>query len=256
MINTSDVTRSACRSRQQWRSDNDTAAVTCCRDELKTQLSQLTSDLSNLKASFQSMQDFIQLPLVFIWQHQLTSVMQQALAHELSSLPQYVTPESTQPRLPKQASQSTEHNSQPFVPPAAGRMTVQAPTVLDPANDKHPSHAAAATAVAGMVGSELSDSSGHGMHDQPASHGLQTFPEQDSSAQTYGQTESESLPDPAARQAVPGRASAQSFGQTTPVGLPHRASSGRLPRRQCTAACQIRQCLARLLSSGPACLSC
>lgn len=203
----------------------------CCRDELKTQLSQLTSDLSLLKASFQSLQDFIQLPLVFMWQHQLTSVMQQALAHELSSLPQSLSTKSGQQRLPSPASQSANHYSQLFEQSAAGRTTHQAPAAMEPAKDTQLPHAAAVEAETAMVSTELSHSSGREVQDQPASHRLQTLPEQELAAHSYGHTESESMPDRASRQAVPGQALAQSPGQTHPAGLPHRASFGRLPQK-------------------------
>lgn len=49
------------------------------------------------------MQEFMQLPLVFIWQQQLRGVMQQALNHELSSLPQALQAESTQQLQPDSA---------------------------------------------------------------------------------------------------------------------------------------------------------
>ena len=49
------------------------------------------------------MQEFIQLPLVTIWQQQLRSVMQQALTHELSSLPQHLQNSSTQQRSAQSA---------------------------------------------------------------------------------------------------------------------------------------------------------
>ena len=57
------------------------------------------------------MQEFIQLPLLFIWQQQLRSVMQQALAHELSSLPQALQDESAQLSLPRMASKPSTSNA-------------------------------------------------------------------------------------------------------------------------------------------------
>ena len=157
--------------------------------------------------------------------------MQQALAHELSSLPQSLSTESGQQRLPKQASQSANHNSQPFVQSAAGRTTRYVPAVLEPARDTHLPHAAAVEAETAMVSTEISHSSGREVHVQPASHRLRTLPEQELAAHSYGQTESESMPDRASRQAVPEQALVQSLGQTHPTGLPHRASSGRLPQK-------------------------
>lgn len=157
--------------------------------------------------------------------------MQQALAHELSSLPQSLSTESGQQRLPKQASQSANYNSQPSVQSAAGRTAHQAPAASEGAKDTHPPHAAAVEVETATVSNDLSHSSGHAARNQPASHGLQTCPEQELPAHSYGQTESESMPDRASRQAVPEQALVQSLGQTHPTGLPHRASSGRLPQK-------------------------
>lgn len=74
-----------------------------CRGELSTQLSQLTAELSTLKTSFETMQDFIQLPLVFIWQQQLRLVINEALARELSSLPHTPQAEVRQQQVLRQA---------------------------------------------------------------------------------------------------------------------------------------------------------
>ena len=74
-----------------------------CRGELSTQLSKLTAELSTLKTSFETMQDFVQLPLVIIWQQQLGNVMTQVLAQELSSLPHTLQAELRQQKLHRQA---------------------------------------------------------------------------------------------------------------------------------------------------------
>lgn len=76
-----------------------------CRGELSTQLTQLGAELSTLKTSFETMQDFVQLPLVFIWQQQLRSIMHQAVARELGSLPHSLQAESRQLSVLRQDSQ-------------------------------------------------------------------------------------------------------------------------------------------------------
>lgn len=49
------------------------------------------------------MQDFVQLPLIFIWQQQLANVMNQALSQELSSVPQSLQTELRQQQELRQA---------------------------------------------------------------------------------------------------------------------------------------------------------
>ena len=62
------------------------------------------------------MQDFVRLPLVFIWQQQLANVMNQALARELSSVPQSLQTELRQQQelrqAPLQRTASMTHHAQ------------------------------------------------------------------------------------------------------------------------------------------------
>ena len=57
------------------------------------------------------MQEFVQLPLTHIWQQQLRNVMQQALSHELSSLPQPLLAESTRDAEPAQSDHQTRRST-------------------------------------------------------------------------------------------------------------------------------------------------
>lgn len=83
-----------------------------CRRELSTQLSQLAAELHTLKTSFETTQDFVQLPLVSIWQQQLASVVHQALARELASLPHSLQAELRQQQAPLQGTVTMTHHTQ------------------------------------------------------------------------------------------------------------------------------------------------
>lgn len=58
------------------------------------------------------MQDFVQLPLVFMWQQQLKSVVHQALARELNSLPHSLQAELRQQQAPLQGTVTMTHHTQ------------------------------------------------------------------------------------------------------------------------------------------------
>ena len=99
-----------------------------CRGELSTQLSQLAAELHRLETGFETMQDFVQLPLVFMWQQQLASVVHQALARELNSLPHSLQAELRQQQAPLQETVTTTHHTesaQTGLPNQAANMTPQ-----------------------------------------------------------------------------------------------------------------------------------
>jgi len=179
----------------------------CCRNELSAQLAQLTQELNTLKSSFQSMQDFVQLPLVFIWQQQLKNVMQQALSHELSSLPESVQVETHKGVLPNLASLSTRLNAQPGTVYAAKRDESHAATAAVRGH-------ADAAATEAELGNLTQPSDPH------ATQGVQTLPQQATPAELSGQTSADSLARQASTARLPRQAdSAQSSGQTLSANM-------------------------------------
>ena len=128
-----------------WRQCCVTQLVLSCRGELSTQLSQLTAELRTLKTSFETMQDFVQLPLVFIWQQQLGHVIKQALAHELSSVPHSLHSESSQQTVLRQAPLQSPATLTHHAQAAPTGLPKQAPTMthqLGPAQAFVPKQAA------------------------------------------------------------------------------------------------------------------
>ncbi len=183
------------------------------------------------------MQDFAQLPLVFIWQQQLKSVMQQALNHELSSLPESVQVESHRGALPNLASLSSRLNSQPCTVYAA---------VKDESHAPRDSTAAAATAAAKTAAcchvdaaatepefGNLTQPSSHELPSPHASQGMQTLTQQATPAQSSGQTIADSLPRQASIARLPQQADpAQSSGQILSANVHStRVPSGRTPQK-------------------------
>ena len=249
--------------------------VRFCRTELGTQVSQLAQDLSTLRASFQSMQDFTQLPLVFIWQQQLKSVMQQALAHELSSLPQSLRAESAQRVLSGEESTSSRLHQQlnagcswhslasaeqaPVSEPDVSSL----PTASQAASEAEPavppvtaaSTAASEACLTPQAGSaELTDmliqDPGSDLSSQPLTHGPhEALPQQASSAPPRRQTAPGTVPQQVASHRLPQQARpAESSGQTPHARMPHKAMPGSLPKQALPAqATFLRVCMAELL---------
>ena len=245
-----------------------------CRTELGTQVSQLAQDLSTLRASFQSMQDFAQLPLVFIWQQQLKSVMQQALTHELSSLPQSLRAESAQRVLSGQESTSSRPHQQlnagcswhnlaseqaPVSEPDVSSLMAasQAASAAEPAvtSVTAASTAASEACPTPQAGSaELTDmliqDPGSDPSNQPLTHGPhEALPQQASSAPPRRQTAPETIPQQVASHRLPQQARpAESSGQTPHARMPHKAMPGSLPKQALPAqATFLRVCMAELL---------
>ena len=181
------------------------------------------------------MQDFAQLPLVFMFQQQLKSVLQQALNHELNSLPESVRLESQQGALPNLASLSSRLKSQPVNVSASEREEYNA------ARDSTAAAAAATAAVhchadAAAIEAEfgnLTQPSNLELPDLHASQGVQTLPQQAAPAQPSGQTMADSLPQEAPTARLPQRAnSAQSSGQTLSASMHWtRGPPGRTPQK-------------------------
>ena len=240
----------------------------CCRNELSAQLAQLTQELNTLKSSFQSMQDFTQLPLFFIWQQQLKSVMQQALNHELSSLPESVQLESRKGLLPNLASLSSRLKSQPVALFSAMGNESHAPRDEShaPRDESHaPSDSTAAAyshADAAATEAELGNLTQPSSHELPiphASQGMQTLPQQATPAQPPEQTVAYSLAQQASTARLPQQAnSAQSSGQTLSAHTHStRGPSGRTPQKMMYSGLPkhadpaqrtfLRVCLAELL---------
>ncbi len=168
------------------------------------------------------MQDFAQLPLVFIWQQQLKSVMQQALNHELSSVPESVQVESHKGVLPNLASLPSRLNAQPVNVYAAMSNESHAPK--DESHAPRDSTAAAccqadAAATEAELGN-LTQASSLELPNAHASQELQTLPQQATPAQSSGQTIADSLARQASTARLPQQADpAQSSGQTLSANL-------------------------------------
>ena len=233
------------------------------------------------------MQDFMQLPLLFIWQQQLKSVMHQALTHELSSLPQFLPAESTQRTFPDQAMQPSRVSSQAVAQSASTDHMGSHDSAYASGHAVQSSDATVPTYAASNAAASQSEAamlSHHPIRDQQASHEPHesladqaadgTLPQQAATAHTSGQTALETLP---TAQVLPAEATlAQTSGQTPSAqGLPQQAaltqtpgqtpsanlswqgSVGRLPQRamqggvpkQATPAQPtfLRSCLAEIL---------
>lgn len=257
------------------------------RGELSTQLSQLTAELHTLKTSFETMQDFVQLPLVFIWQQQLASVVHQALARELSSLPHSLQAELSQQQAPLQGTVTMNHHTQsaqPGLPNQAATMTHQ----LSPGCAAMPKQAAlpdqarqydrssipnpegtdpssllgAQTSLKSTSAEQLSDSSTHRGRSGPAPGPslsdalLSQQPARTQSAVAQEMAHGHEEEHQAFVPALPVEAMAR-LPSTQPV-LPSTAGQARLPRQaasrglpqQATPAAQptfLRMCLAEVL---------
>ena len=233
----------------------------CCRNELSTQLAQLTQELNTLKSSLQSMQDFAQLPLVFIWQQQLNSVMQQALNHELSSVPESVQVESQKKVLPDLASLSSMLDAQPVNVYAA--MRNESPAPRGESHAPRDSTAAVcrqadAAATEAELGN-LTQPSSFVLPSLHASQGMQTLPQQAAPAQPSGQTTADSLPQQASVARLPQQADPPpSSGQTLLRDMHStRIPSSRVPQKMMHSGLPklavpaqptfLRVCLAELL---------
>ncbi|KAL0035553.1 hypothetical protein WJX77_011820 [Trebouxia sp. C0004] len=237
------------------------------RNELSAQLAQLTQELNTLKSSFQTMQDFSQLPLVFIWQQQLRSVMQQALSQELSSLPESVQAESHEGVLPNPASLSSRLNSQLVNVYADMREASQGHRDESDA-PRNSTAAAAATAAVHCHADAAATETELGNLTQPlcqelpnphASQGLHTLPQQATPAQPSGQTIANSLPQQASTARLPQQADpAHSSAQTLSASMHSaRVPSGRTPQKMMYSGLPkhavpaqptfLRMCLAELL---------
>ncbi len=260
-----------CKSKLLSNSSNcESPNHQCCRNELSAQLAQLTQELNTLKSSFQSMQDFAQLPLVFIWQQQLKSVMQQALNHELSSLPESVQVESRKGVSPNLACLSSRLDAQPVNVHAAMRDESHAPRDDShaprddshaPRDDSHaPRHSTAADAAATEAElGNLTQPSSLEVPNAHASQGLQTLPQQATPAQSSGHTTADSLPQQASTARLPQQGiSARSSRQTLSAnmhstGIPpgrtqQKMMHGGLPKHAVPAQPTfLRVCLAELL---------
>lgn len=186
------------------------------------------------------MQDFAQLPLVFMFQQQLKSVLQQGFNHELNSLPESVRLESQQGALPNLASLSSRLKSQPVNVSASEREEYNA--ARDSTAAAAAATAAAATAAvhchadAAAIEAEfgnLTQPSNLELPDPHASQGVQTLPQQATPAQPSGQTIADSLPQEAPTARLPQRAnSAQSSGQTLSASMHStRGPPGRTPQK-------------------------
>ena len=266
-----------CRSKLLSSSSSYEFCHECCRNELNAQVAQLTQELSTLKSSFQSMQDFAQLPLVFIWQQQLKSVMQQALNHELKSFPESVQVESRKGVSPNLASLSSRLNFQPGTVYTAMRNESHAPRDDShaPRDDRHAprddSHAPRddihaprdSTATdAAATEAELDNLTQPSSLELPTAHasqGLQTLPQQATPAQPSGQTTADSLARQASAARLPQQAnSALSSGQTLSANMQStRIHSSRAPQKMMYSGLPkhavsaqptfLRVCLAELL---------
>ncbi len=185
--------------------------------------------------------------------------MQQALNHELSSLPESVQLKSHKGVVPNPASLSCRLNSQPVNVSAAQK---------DESNAPRDSTAAAATAAvrchadAAATEAELGNLTRPSSIELPnlhASQGLQTVPHQATPAQPSGQTIAESLARQASAARLPQQADpAQSSGQTLSANMHSTGvSSGRAPQKMMYSALPkpavpaqptfLRVCLAELL---------
>ena len=257
-----------------------------CRQELSTQLSQLTADLSTLKTSFEAMQDFIQLPLVFIWQQQLGHVINQALARELSSLPHAFQDELRQQQVLMQASPQRTATMTHHAKSACTGLPKQAPNLthqIHPAQATVPkrvrqhdtnSHsepegsslsgpAPVPASLESTAANELSDSA-HKGHSEPAPGpsksalplSQQPADTQSAVAQEVAHEPNEEQPDQASLSAMP--VDAMPSLLSTQQSLPSSAGRARLPEqathrglpKQASPAGQptfLRMCLAEIL---------
>lgn len=211
-----------------------------------------------MKTSFEALQDFVQLPLVFFWQKQLRKVVHQALAQELSSLPRSLQAESEQQEALRKASQHSTHTMtqqpqavQATLPEQAGH------------HDKASVPAPARTGLSSFVrtqtdseltsAEELTDSTQKGPEPQlPHSLPSQLM----TSAQgLLPSTEEEQKRDPASLSSLPVEAPARpGFRQTsflTPAGqgtLPEQATQRGLPKQASPVQPTfLRMCLAEVL---------
>ena len=210
------------------------------------------------------MQEFMQLPLVTMWQQQLRSIMQQALSHELSSLPQHLhTISAWQPSSqnaeqqgtastlhPPRASQQAESTQEGLPEQASLHDTIsRADAVTEAQTDRGPSQV-----------EQVGDSTRAGLSDividsalldspliQPPPPSMLTQP--GSHASQHNQ--SGEAPSPA----MPVEAmSTQSSGQTSLLGqagrerLPQQAIHRGLPQQAIRAQPTfLKMCLAELL---------
>ena len=196
------------------------------------------------------MQDFAQLPLVFIWQQQLKSVMQQALNHELNSFPESMQVESRKGVSPNLASLSSRLNFQPGTVYTAMGNESHAPRDDShaPRDDRHAprddshaprddSHAPRDSTATDAAATEaeldnLTQPSSLELPTAHASQGLQTLPQQATPAQPSGQTTADSLARQASAARLPQQAnSALSSGQTLSASMQStRIHSSRAPQ--------------------------
>lgn len=103
-----------------------------------------------MQTSFEALQDFVQLPLVFIWQQQLRKVIHQALAQELSSLPHTLLAETKHQGVLRQASQHSTDTTTHQPQSAQGPLHKQA--VLPRLARNHDSVSVSAATTTGLPG--------------------------------------------------------------------------------------------------------
>lgn len=238
-----------------------------CRTELSTQLSQLTAELSTTQTSFEALQDFVQLPLVFIWQQQFRKVIHQALAQELSSLPHSLQAESRQQGLLRQALQHSPDTMTHQPPSARGPLHKQAAAFSgharqrDRASVSRPATTCLSDTVYVQTDTQpisakgLSDSAQTGLLETaPEPHLLSQQPAYTAAAQglLHGTQEEEQMGPPAlASLPALARPPSRQTSLPTPAGqgaLPEQATQRSLPKQATPVQPTfLRMCLAEVL---------